>query len=586
MNKRILALFLALLLLPGCPTAWGEAATQAAYHWYDDTGLQHAALSLEEMPYEVYDPEHAYALLAELEALGQAAGNDAGICQCFQELIGELNRAQTDYALAQLRYSEDMAADTYTDDIVAINDTINTFLDDLYQALAGLLAGDYGQLISQLLDDAALTEELQSYTEMEDALLELSHQAAEAVQRYNELTMEEISVTVDGETYTLDSAEEIEDDDRYWEVYTALAQEQNALLAPVLLDLISLYNQAAELGGYDSAAQMFYESQYGRDFTPEDARKLHAAVKESIVPLHQEVEALLTSYPAQNVLGDLTAGEIMDIVGSYIGKVDPDLALSFAHMSQGGLYAIDFYSGRGDGYTIPLPQYSDAAIFIDLLGDDTDVETLIHEFGHYNAMFHQNMNALNFSFSMDTSEIHSQGLEVLFLPYADDIYGAGNGMARKLNVIYSILDSIIQGCLQDEFQQEAYAAAKDHTLTVEELNRLAYRLYSEYGMNIMPGAEQLYGWVTIPHTFEVPFYYISYAASAVNALDILSISQADYQEAVDTYMSLTALPASVSYQDVLAQVGLHNTFEPDTLQFIRAGVEDYIASLTAISAAA
>ena len=159
-------------------------------------------------------------------------------------------------------------------------------------------------------------------------------------------------------------------------------------------------------------------------------------------------------------------------------------------------------------------------------------------------------------------------------------------MARKLNVIYSILDSIIQGCLQDEFQQEAYAAAKDHTLTVEELNRLAYRLYSEYGMNIMPGAEQLYGWVTIPHTFEVPFYYISYAASAVNALDILSISQADYQKAVDTYMSLTALPASVSYQDVLAQVGLHNTFEPDTLQFIRAGVEDYIASLTVISAAA
>ena len=56
--------------------------------------------------------------------------------------------------------------------------------------------------------------------------------------------------------------------------------------------------------------------------------------------------------------------------------------------------------------------------------------------------------------------------------------------------------------------------------------------------------------------------------------------------AVDTYMSLTALPASTSYQDALARVGLHNTFETDTLPFIREGAEDYTASLTAVSNAA
>lgn len=593
MTKRFLALLLILSMVLGCltgcedtpdePTKATAAAAQpqtetSAYRWYDDAGVRHAALSLGDMPYEAYDIQDFYDLLEELEALAQKPGNEGAITECYQKLLEESCRIGTDYALAYIRYMENLTSD-YAEDMTTLEDISTQSSDALSQTLARLLEGDYADLIRQLLGGDDLAEELEDYTETDEALLSLSKEASRKVQQYNALTLAQISVTLDGETYTMDSLDEIEEEALYWEVATALGKKENEQLAPILIDLIGLYNQTAELSGYDSYAELAYEG-YSRDYTPEDAQALHGAVKESIVPVYQEIGELVQSYENPDVLGEIDAEKLMATVGQYIGTVDADLDLSFRHMSQVGLYSIDYYTGRGDGFTINLPQYNDAAIFMDLVGNDSDLETLVHEFGHYNAGMHQKQQALDTGFCMDTSEIHSQGLEVLFLSCADAVYGDENAAVKKLNILYNLLDSIIQGCLQDEFQQLAYSAAKDHKLTVKELNELACRLYNEYGLETQPGAKEIYSWVEIPHTYESPFYYISYATSAVNALDILSISQEDYREAADTYMRLTALPMDIPYQKALEQVGLHNTFDADTLQFIGQGVAEYVNDLS------
>lgn len=593
MKKRFLALLLILSMVLGCltgcedtpdePTKATAAAPQtqtetSAYRWYDDAGVRHAALSLGDMPYEMYDIQDFYDLLDELEALAQKPGNEGAITECYQKLLDESCRIGTDYALAYIRYMENLTSD-YAEDMTTLEDISTQSSDALSQTLARLLDGDYADLIRKLLGGDDLAEELEDYTETDEALLSLSKEASRKVQQYNALTLAQVSVTLDGETYTMDSLDEIEEEALYWEVATALGKKENEQLAPILIDLIGLYNQTAELSGYDSYAELAYEG-YSRDYTPEDARALHAAVKESIVPVYQEIGELVQSYENPDVLGEIDAEKLMEIVGEHIGTVDADLDLSFRHMSQVGLYSIDYYTGRGDGFTINLPQYNDAAIFMDLVGGDSDLETLVHEFGHYNAGMHQKQQALDAGFCMDTSEIHSQGLEVLFLSCADAVYGEENAAVKKLNILYNLLDSIIQGCLQDEFQQLSYAAAEDHKLTVKELNELACRLYNEYGLETQPGAKEIYSWVEIPHTYESPFYYISYATSAVNALDILSISQEDYREAADTYMRLTALPMDIPYQQALEQVGLHNTFDADTLQFIGQGVAEYVNDLS------
>ena len=224
MKKRFLALLLILSMVLGCltgcedtpdgPTKATAAATQpqtetSAYRWYDDAGIRHAALSLGDMSCEIYDIQDFYDLADELEALAHKPGNETAITECYQKLLDESSRISTDYALAYIRYMENLTSD-YAEDMTTLED------------------------ISTQTSDAL-------------ALLSLSKEVSRKVQQYNELTLAQISVTLDGETYTMDSLNEIGDEALYWEVATALAKKENEQLAPILIDLIELYNQTAEL---------------------------------------------------------------------------------------------------------------------------------------------------------------------------------------------------------------------------------------------------------------------------------------------------------------------------------------------------
>ena len=105
------------------------------------------------------------------------------------------------------------------------------------------------------------------------------------------------------------------------------------------------------------------------------------------------------------------------------------------------------------------------------------------------------------------------------------------------------------------------------------------RLGESYGYTYAGDNDQAYSWVDVGHTYESPFYYISYATSAINALDILSMTMEDRQAAIDTYMTLTTVDKNTSYQDALEIAGLHNTFDPETLLFIAEGVQAYLDSI-------
>lgn len=88
------------------------------------------------------------------------------------------------------------------------------------------------------------------------------------------------------------------------------------------------------------------------------------------------------------------------------------------------------------------------------------------------------------------------------------------------------MNSLIMGCMEDEFQQRIYERAEPWT--PQELHDLYSQLQQEYGIDalylVFEGE-----WVTIRHTFESPFYYISYAVSQVPALCLWQESLTDYQ---------------------------------------------------------
>ena len=50
-----------------------------------------------------------------------------------------------------------------------------------------------------------------------------------------------------------------------------------------------------------------------------------------------------------------------------------------------------------------------------------------------------------------------------------------------------------------------------------------------------------------PHNFDYPFYYISYAVSALGALEIYSLMQTDFDAAADKYLYVCSMNTEYYY---------------------------------------
>ena len=280
-------------------------------------------------------------------------------------------------------------------------------------------------------------------------------------------------------------------------------------------------------------------------------QRLQRVVKSYLAPLYvrcvMALDAVELPWNDADVPSDT---EILNTIGAHIDDVSPELNEAFGFLLRNGLYCIGNGDGLMDmGYTTALSSYRSAFIFNKVTSRFDAFQTTVHEFGHFNAFYHDPTPMLYQYDNMDVSEIQSQALEMLFLPALQDVL-AGDGSADRavvaLYALENMLGSIVDGCLYDEFEQAVYAGPD---MTVRDLHALERRLNTEYGLNALY-ADDPY-WVYIPHLFDSPCYYISYATSALPALDIWLRSLDDRDAAVDTYLTVSAARTDAWFLDVL-----------------------------------
>ena len=139
-----------------------------------------------------------------------------------------------------------------------------------------------------------------------------------------------------------------------------------------------------------------------------------------------------------------------------------------------------------------------------------------------------------------------------------------------------MLESIFDGCLYDEFQRRVLEAPAD--LTPEKLNAIHTELSVEYG--VYDEQEWDGTWVYISHNFAQPLYYISYAASAMAALQLWDLAQTDFPAAAETYMSVLRHGSyNMSYSQVLEECGLRLFTEEGAVEAVCRPVLDELYAL-------
>ena len=202
--------------------------------------------------------------------------------------------------------------------------------------------------------------------------------------------------------------------------------------------------------------------------------------------------------------------------------------------------------------------------------------TVAHEFGHYmNAIY----NGAAYKQSFDLCETHSQGQEMLFLHYMKNRL---DGDVLKLVEGYSILvavETIILSTQIDCFEQAIYLnyydgpgaerIMADGKITADEYDAV-YAGISEYlGIEEAYRVKEYWRYVTITS----PCYYISYAVSGVNALQIyVTAMNKGFDSAKESYLKLvtyTDVDAEMTTEEVLIYAGLTSYVDEQTFALIQ-----------------
>lgn len=535
-TKRITAFLLALFL----GASQVDAAVTTGGHGTNYSEKEHSEVPLDEMSRELFDQDAFDSAVEELSGLAGRRGREDRARELYRVILRETDNLYTQYMLLTLDYYRDVENEEVAAQYEESGSLLMEVGNTAAETLRDLLNSEYyGEVIREEMgpENAAGFEEYESVTEEEGYLAE---KEMELIREYEEAAMQ--------------------DYDDY--------REENQVLGGIYLELVEVRTKLAQIQGYDNYADYAYECGYYRDYTVEDVERLRESVKEELVPLYEEC----FSYALDKDMGSLfldraeSSEEMLDSLGTILEEIHPDVGAAYEYFRTFELYDIEPDGKKMDmGYTVELPAYGDAYIYDNGYGTYQDYFTMIHEFGHFTSVFYEDIHYLYSVVNMDVSEIHSQGLEVLCWPYYEELV-PGMGEAMQAYVVYEMLINIISCCIYDEIEQEIY---RNPDMSLEELNQAVVDISSQYGYD---QTLDQYQWVELNHLYQQPFYVISYATSALAALELLELSEADRDQALEVYMDISASGTETPYCAVLEECGLRNIFEEGSVAETAEGI--------------
>ncbi len=552
-----------------------EADASVEPHWYDPDSEYHADIDYADMKYEGVDHDEALKLAEDMREYA-ASGDEEGTIRTYDAIEKMGMHIDTQYQLAEIKREKNVFDDEYEAAASEMVDLSIEFSDATDSAIRDAMDSAVGDALRGHIGDEDIIDYFLNYHDMTEEEKKLESEFMDLKNEFDRIFTGETEVTIDGEKWTFDKLNSSNslNYNEYVKIMSALYGERNRQFAEIYIKIIENKNAKAAYNGYDNYPDYAYENAYNRDYTTQDIRFVHDEVRKYVVDLHQELEKKDTyNFKLENM--DLSGEERLKRVGPAIAKLDPELTIAWDYWVSHGLYDLDDSDNKLEkGFTTELKDYGSAFIFDKPYGNWNDLQTVIHEFGHLNNSYHVQYGYHDDGFNVDVAEIHSQGLELLMLEYAEEIYGESSADAARLNVISDMVESIIQACMIDEFEYWAFTCEEE--LTADKLNDKFYEIYKTYYPNEEDDPIVPYAWGEITHVFETPFYYIAYGTSALAALDIFAMSIEDRQAGVDCYMNVTTYGWDTGYRELIEDVSLPDIFDEGNIEDICVAVSTYV----------
>ncbi len=360
-------------------------------------------------------------------------------------------------------------------------------------------------------------------------------------------------------------------------------------------DLIAKRHQLALNAGFANFRDYKFKALGRFDYTKEDCFEFHKAIREQIVPIVKEIQRekltklgkskfkpwdLDVDPDGRAPLKPFEGGDrLLEGTVNMFKKLDPYFSDCLLTMKAMGHLDLDSKAGKAPGgYNYPLYEIGVPFIFMNSVGAQRDVVTMVHEGGHaVHSFLSRDLELTAYkSLPSEVAELASMSMELLTMPFWNEFYTDTEDLKRakreQLESILKILPWIAQ---IDEYQHWIY---EHPTHSIEERHAKWGELAKAYGSGLTDwtGFEDIFatGWQRQLHLFEVPFYYIEYAIAQLGALGVWKNAIENQDNAIQAYKNALSLGYTRSIPEIYKTAGISFDFSEEYLkdlaEFVKA----------------
>jgi oligoendopeptidase F len=250
-------------------------------------------------------------------------------------------------------------------------------------------------------------------------------------------------------------------------------------------------------------------------------------------------------------------------------------------MDQMGYLDLESKPGKAPGgYNYPLYEIGIPFIFMNSVGLQRDLVTMVHESGHaIHSILTRDLQLTGFkNVPSEVAELASMSMELLTMESWGEFYKDSKELERakreQMESIITILPWIAQ---IDEFQHWIYEHP-DHSIKVRSEKWI--ELSNQYGTGLTDrsGFEdvRMTTWQRQMHLFEVPFYYIEYGIAQLGALGIWKNYRENPSQAILNYTQALKLGYTKTIPEIYSTAGVQFDFSSDYIQSLVNEVEELL----------
>jgi oligoendopeptidase F len=380
--------------------------------------------------------------------------------------------------------------------------------------------------------------------------------------------------------------------------------EKRDTIAAIFDSMYALRQQTARNAGFDNFRDYAHQEKNRFAYTPDDCMRFHEAVETAVLPAVERIhdrrrrEMKLEKLrpwdtavdplgrPALKPFADMDT--FIDRAASIFGHVDPDFRGYYETMVEAELLDLENRKGKAPGaYSQSLNFRKQPLIFMNAVGVDDDVRTLLHESGHAFHSFEASRLPLLFQRhpGSEMAEVASMSMELLASPFIDKESGGYYSDDEERRSRAELLEGIVlffPHCASvDAFQHWIYLDEAGSDADARDAKWLELRRRFEGHAVDWSGldSERIARWYQQPHFFTSPFYYIEYGIAQLGALQVWRNSLKDPKEAVRKYRAALSLGATQPLPELFKAAGARLVFDSEGMRELVTVVEEELAKL-------